>query len=115
MHHVQLSMCITCSCLSRVSTWFTSFGPPELSKSCWIWLGHCIHPHLHTGPARMHAPCRHTLTRYQPRSTFDTMITKTMTKQYLIKMVLHGESNTSQASPRMTIQRMCQPQEAVQP
>ena len=29
--------------------------------------------------------------------------------------VLHGESNTSQESPRMTIQRMCQPQEAVQP
>ena len=29
--------------------------------------------------------------------------------------VLHGESNTSQASPRMTIQRMCQPQEAMQP
>ena len=29
--------------------------------------------------------------------------------------VVHGESNTSQASPRMTIQRMCQPQEAVQP
>ena len=28
--------------------------------------------------------------------------------------MLHGESNTSQASPRMTIQRMCQPQEAVQ-
>ena len=23
--------------------------------------------------------------------------------------VLHGESNTSQASPRMTLQRMCQP------
>ena len=30
-------------------------------------------------------------------------------------IVLHGESNTSQASPRKTIQRMCQPQEAVQP
>ena len=31
--------------------------------------------------------------------------------------VLHGESNTSQASPRMTVLRMymCQPQEAVQP
>ena len=29
--------------------------------------------------------------------------------------VLHGESNTSQASPRMTIQRMCQPQEAARP
>ena len=29
--------------------------------------------------------------------------------------VLHGESNTSQASPRITIQRMCQPQVAVQP
>ena len=26
--------------------------------------------------------------------------------------VLHGESNTGQASPRKTIQRMCQPQEA---
>ena len=33
----------------------------------------------------------------------------------LCLVVLHGESNTSQASPRMTIQRMCQPQEAVQP
>ena len=32
-----------------------------------------------------------------------------------IKLVLHGESNTSQASPRMTIQRMCQPQEEEQP
>ena len=29
--------------------------------------------------------------------------------------MLHGESSTRQASPRMTIQRMCQPQEAVQP
>ena len=29
--------------------------------------------------------------------------------------VLHGESNTSQASLRMTIQRICQPQEAVPP
>ena len=28
--------------------------------------------------------------------------------------VLHGESNRGQASPRPTIQRMCQPQEAVQ-
>ena len=28
--------------------------------------------------------------------------------------VLQGESNRGQASPRTTIQRMCQPQEAVQ-
>ena len=28
-------------------------------------------------------------------------------------IALHGESNTSQASPRMTIQRMCQPQEVL--
>ena len=33
-------------------------------------------------------------------------------KEHIIQ-VLHGESNTSQASPRMTIQCMCQPQEAV--
>ena len=38
-----------------------------------------------------------------------------MLQQMITMAVLHGESNTSQASPRITIQRMCQPQEAVQP
>ena len=35
--------------------------------------------------------------------------------ELLQPVVLHGASNTGQASPRTTIQRMCQPQEAVQP
>ena len=33
----------------------------------------------------------------------------------LSEVVLHGESNTGQASPRTPTQRMFQPQEAVQP
>ena len=34
--------------------------------------------------------------------------------QWFSACVLHGESNRGQASPRTTIHRMCQPQEAVQ-
>ena len=72
-----------------------------------------IVPHARTAPPRGRSVP-------WPRSRYGVRVRlgcdgRRYTRPCVAFSVLHGESSTGQASPRTTIQRMCQPKEAVQP